>query len=76
METCLSNREKPSLTLGDLLARITEENIHPEQDMGSAVGKEVWQAELYSDQFLGRLGMSTSVTSSNRRARTALARTR
>jgi antitoxin MazE len=33
---------KPEFTLEDLLAEITEENLHHEVDTGVAVGKEVW----------------------------------
>jgi antitoxin MazE len=33
---------EPELTLDDLLAGITEENIHFEIETGPAVGKEVW----------------------------------
>lgn len=29
-------------TLGDLLERVTEDNIHGEVDTGPAVGKEAW----------------------------------
>jgi len=50
MEILLSNKEKSSPALGNLLAQITEENMHPEQDVGSAVGKEIWRAELYPDR--------------------------
>ncbi len=34
--------EAPSWTLDELLAGITQENIHPEVDSGAAVGKEAW----------------------------------
>ncbi len=33
---------EPEPTLDDLLAGITEENIHREIETGSAVGREVW----------------------------------
>ena len=33
---------EPDLTLEDLLAQITEENLHDEVETGTAVGKEVW----------------------------------
>ena len=33
---------KPKLTLKQLLARVTKENLHHEVDTGSAVGKETW----------------------------------
>lgn len=33
-------RSKP--TLEDLLARVTDENLHQEVDFGAPVGKEVW----------------------------------
>jgi antitoxin component of MazEF toxin-antitoxin module len=36
--------EKPKYTLDELLAQITEDNIHPEFDMGKPVGKEVWDS--------------------------------
>ena len=34
------NRER--LTLEDLLAQVTEDNLHGEIDTGPAVGREVW----------------------------------
>lgn len=34
--------EKPSLTLKNLLAQITDENIHCETDTGPSVGREEW----------------------------------
>ena len=34
--------EKPKLTLRQLLAQVTSENLHREVDTGSAVGGEVW----------------------------------
>jgi len=34
--------EKPKFTLRQLLARVTEENLHHEIDTGPAVGGEVW----------------------------------
>jgi len=34
--------EKPTFTLKQLLARVTEENLHHEVDTGPAVGGEVW----------------------------------
>jgi antitoxin MazE len=33
---------RPKLTLRDLVARITPENLHDEQDWGKPVGREVW----------------------------------
>jgi antitoxin MazE len=33
---------KPKLTLKQLLAKVTEENLHHEVDTGSAVGNETW----------------------------------
>ena len=33
---------EPSLSLDQLLAQVTEDNLHREVDMGSAVGNEVW----------------------------------
>ncbi|MBI2864218.1 MAG: AbrB/MazE/SpoVT family DNA-binding domain-containing protein [Chloroflexi bacterium] len=33
---------KPRLTLRQLLARVTEENLHHEIDTGAAVGNETW----------------------------------
>ena len=33
---------EPKLTLKQLLARVTKENLHHEVDTGSAVGKEAW----------------------------------
>ena len=34
--------EKPKLSLRQLLAQVTDENLHHEVDTGSAVGGEVW----------------------------------
>lgn len=34
--------EKPKFTLKQLLAQVTEKNLHHEFDTGSAVGGEVW----------------------------------
>jgi antitoxin MazE len=34
--------DKPKFTLKQLLAQVTEENLHDEVDTGSAVGGEVW----------------------------------
>ena len=33
---------KPKLTLKQLLAKVTEENLHHEVDTGPAAGKEIW----------------------------------
>ena len=33
---------RPKLTLRDLVARITPENLHEEQDWGKPAGREVW----------------------------------
>ena len=33
---------KPKLTLKQLLAKVTKENLHHEVDAGSAVGNEAW----------------------------------
>lgn len=33
---------RPRLTLDDLLAQVTEENLHAETDTGRAVGGEAW----------------------------------
>ena len=33
---------KPKLTLKQLLAKVTKENLHHEVDTGSAVGNETW----------------------------------
>jgi antitoxin MazE len=33
---------KPKLTLKQLLAQVTEDNLHHEVDAGPAVGREVW----------------------------------
>jgi antitoxin MazE len=33
---------KPKLTLKQLLAQVTEDNLHHEVDTGPAVGREVW----------------------------------
>jgi len=33
---------EPKLTLKQLLARVTKENLHHEVDTGPAVGKEIW----------------------------------
>ena len=33
---------RPKLTLRDLVARITPENLHGEQEWGKPVGREVW----------------------------------
>ena len=35
-------KPKKRITLDELLASITEDNIHEEYDWGEAVGKEVW----------------------------------
>jgi antitoxin MazE len=32
----------PNLTLEDLLAQVTEDNLHGEVDTGAPVGREVW----------------------------------
>lgn len=32
----------PRLKLDDLLAQVTEDNLHREVDTGSAVGREMW----------------------------------
>jgi antitoxin MazE len=34
--------DKPKFTLKQLLAQVTEDNLHDEVDTGSAVGGEVW----------------------------------
>ncbi len=33
---------EPKLTLGQLLAKVTKENLHHEVDTGSATGNETW----------------------------------
>ena len=33
---------KPTLTLKQLLAKVTKENLHHEIDTGSAIGNETW----------------------------------
>ncbi len=33
---------KPGYTLEALLAQVTEQNMHQEQEIGSAVGREEW----------------------------------
>jgi len=33
---------QPDVTLEELLAQVTEENLHSEWDTGPAVGNEVW----------------------------------
>lgn len=33
---------EPALTLEQLLAQVTEENLHREVDFGPAVGNEAW----------------------------------
>jgi antitoxin MazE len=33
---------EPPLTLDQLVAQITPENVHSEQEFGAAVGREVW----------------------------------
>lgn len=33
---------KPELTLKQLLAKVTSENLHHEVDTGNAIGKEIW----------------------------------
>lgn len=35
-------KDKPKFTLKQLLAQVTEENLHREVDTGSAMGGEVW----------------------------------
>jgi hypothetical protein len=39
---------KSPYTLEELLAGVTQENLHPEIDTGSPVGREVWQMPVYS----------------------------
>ena len=34
--------EKKKITLKELLAGVTPENIHPETDWGKPMGKEIW----------------------------------
>src|SRR5438552_17760285 len=34
---------KPAGTLEQLLAQVTEQNLHDEQEIGPAVGKEAWE---------------------------------
>ena len=34
--------KRPNYTLDDLLAQVTEDNVHEEIDTGPAVGKEEW----------------------------------
>ncbi len=36
------HREKPKYTLDELLANVSEDNIHSETDWGKPVGKEIW----------------------------------
>lgn len=38
----ISAAEPPELTLSELLARVTDENLHDEIATDPAVGKEVW----------------------------------
>ena len=38
----ISPLPEPELTLADLLAGITKDNLHDEVTMGTAVGNEVW----------------------------------
>jgi antitoxin MazE len=33
---------QPACTLDQLLAGVTDENVHAEQDFGAAVGREIW----------------------------------
>lgn len=33
---------EPEVELADLLAKVTDENVHGEVDFGSPVGKEIW----------------------------------
>lgn len=35
-------KTKPKVTLEDLLAGVTAENVHKEVDWGQPVGKEIW----------------------------------
>lgn len=34
--------QEPALTLEELLAQVTDENIHEEVDFGLPVGREIW----------------------------------
>ncbi len=34
---------RPVYTLDQLLAQVTEQNLHPEQEIGPAVGREAWK---------------------------------
>ena len=38
----ISPVEVPRFTLEDLLAGVTDANLHPEQDFGSIEGREAW----------------------------------
>ena len=38
----ISSSMEPSLSLGDLLRGITADNVHPEVNIGSPVGNELW----------------------------------
>ena len=38
----IAPRRKPKYTLEELLAQVTDENIHDEIDTGPAVGNEAW----------------------------------
>jgi antitoxin MazE len=33
----------PTYTLEELLSQVTEQNLHPEQEIGPAVGREAWK---------------------------------
>ena len=41
-ELVISPVKHPDLNLADLLAGVTEDNLHGEIDTGTAVGKEIW----------------------------------
>ena len=41
-ELVITPVKHPDLTLADLLAGVTEDNLHGEIDTGTAMGKEAW----------------------------------
>ncbi len=41
-ELVITPVKRPDLKLADLLAGVTEDNLHGEIDTGAAVGKETW----------------------------------
>jgi hypothetical protein len=60
METFSPDEEKPALTLEQLLAQITEANLHAEWDTGPDVGKEMSNAANSHNHLERRAFVPTS----------------